>query len=103
MGLRDARAVGLLAAVAIAGCGKDEELLRLEERLRTDEIERGIQREVERDNPGVRVVEVTCPEEVERGKGVVFKCMVRGSREGELAEATVTQVDEEGSVRFVIP
>jgi hypothetical protein len=86
----------VLAAVAVASCGDGD-------RLDTAEIERGIRREIQRDNPGTRVVEVTCPEEVERGKGIVFKCMVRGSKEGELAEATVTQVDDEGNVRYVVP
>ena len=71
--------------------------------LDTRPIERGIERGVERDNPGTKVVSVTCPDDVERGKGVVFKCRVRGAEPGQVAEATVTQTDDDGRVRYVVP
>jgi hypothetical protein len=90
-----------LAALALAGCGGDDgdDTKTLDVRP----VERGIARGVEKDNPRTNVVAVECPDDVEQRKGVVFKCQVRGSREGERAEATVTQVDDNGRVRYVVP
>ena len=96
-----ASATAAVAALALAACGggDDEEERKLD--MRT--VERGIEQGIERDNPKTDVVAVDCPDDVEQKKGVVFKCQVRGSREGERAEATVTQVDDEGRVRYVVP
>jgi uncharacterized lipoprotein YmbA len=88
-----------LAALALAGCGGDDKRKTLDVRP----VERGIEQGVEKDNPKTDVVSVDCPDDVEQKKGVVFKCQVRGSREGERAEATVTQVDDDGRVRYVVP
>ena len=88
-----------VATLSLAGCGDDDERKTLDVRP----VERGIERGVEKDNPKTEVVEVDCPDDVEQKKGVVFKCTVRGSRQGEQAEATVTQVDDDGRVRYVVP
>lgn len=90
----------LLTALTLAGCGGDDEPERL---LNIPPIEAGIAREIERDRPSTDVVRVDCPERVELRKGVKFTCRVRGSRPGERAVATVTQVDDEGRVRFDVP
>jgi hypothetical protein len=100
IGTRRAAAAGAAGALLLlAGCGDDDEPRRL---LDVGPVERAITRAVERDNPRTDVVAVECPDDVELKRGVVFKCMVRGSRQGELAEATVTQVDDTGRVRFVV-
>jgi uncharacterized protein DUF4333 len=94
--LRPAPAVAAAIACCalLAGCGEDE-------RLDTGKVERGIERGVERDRRGVDVT-VTCPDDVMLEKGAKFKCRVVGSG-GEEAEATVTQVDAVGRVRYVVP
>ena len=96
------RRPAILAAVAVVclgGCGDDDERKTLDVRP----VERGIEQGVEKDNPKTDVVSVECPDDVEQKKGVVFKCTVRGARQGEQAEATVTQVDDDGRVRYVVP
>jgi hypothetical protein len=93
-----AAAAGL--ALAAAGCDDDEDERR---RLDTAPVERGIARGIEKDRPGTRVVEVVCPKDVELRKGVTFTCRVRGARRGQEAVATVTQVDDEGRVRYRVP
>jgi hypothetical protein len=93
-------AAAALAALALAGCGGDDDDTKI---LDVRPVERGIARGIEKDNPKTEVTAVDCPDDVEQRKGVVFKCRVRGSREGEQAEATVTQVDDEGRVRYVVP
>ena len=91
----------VLLCLCLAACGEDE---NTETRLLDIEpIERGIAREIERDRPGTRVVSVSCPDDVELKKGGKFTCRVRGSKRGEVAVATVTQVDDEGRVRYRIP
>ncbi len=95
--MRRAAASAAIAALALAGCEDERRTLRIEP------IERGIAREIERDQPGTDVVAVDCPDDVELRKGDVFQCTVRGSRQGEAAIATVTQVDESGRVRFDVP
>ena len=90
----------VLAALALAGCGGDDEEKK---KLDMEPVERGIERGIEKDNPKTDVVAVECPDDVEQKKGVEFKCTVRGSRQGEEAEATVTQVDDDGRVRYVVP
>jgi uncharacterized protein DUF4333 len=93
--LRAAPAVAAgIACVLLGGCGE-------EKRLDTRKVERGIKRGVERDRPGVHVT-VKCPDGVKLEKGGKFKCRVVGSG-GEEAEATVTQVDDHGRVRYVVP
>jgi hypothetical protein len=87
----------VIGALALAACGSTEK------RLDTREIEQGIKRGVERDNPGTKVVSVTCPDEVEQEKGRTFTCHVKGSKPGEEADARVTQVDDRGRVRYVVP
>ena len=91
-------APALAAAIAccglLAGCGEDK-------LLDTRKVERGIERGVERDRPGVQV-SVTCPDDVKLEKGGKFKCRVVGSG-GEEADARVTQVDDRGRVRYVVP
>ena len=82
-------------ALALAGCGQDDQ------RLDTLKIERGIAEGVERETK-VEVEEVECPERVEIEKGDTFKCVVRGEREGQLSEATVTQVDDNGRIRYEV-
>lgn len=96
-----ARPVGatVLLALCLAACGDEEEKRMLE----IPPIERGIAREIERDRPGTKVVSVSCPDDVELKKGGTFACRVRGSRPGEVATATVTQVDDQGRVRYRIP
>jgi hypothetical protein len=98
--VRRALPVALATAAALAACGEDDEPPKL---LDTAPIERGIARGVEKDRPGTRVVEVTCPEDVELRKGATFTCRVRGSKRGQEAIATVTQVDDEGRVRYRVP
>jgi hypothetical protein len=58
---------------------------------------------VERDRPGTRVASVECPDEVELRKGGVFRCRVTSSKPREVALATVTQVNDDGRVRYEIP
>jgi hypothetical protein len=87
------------AALCVAGCGDDDDRKTLD----VEPVERGIARGIEKDNPKTEVLSVDCPDDVEQKKGVVFKCTVRGSRQGEQAEATVTQVDDDGRVRYVVP
>ena len=86
-------------ALGLAACGDGDE----DRRLDTAPIERGIARGIEKDRPGTRVVEVVCPEDVTLEKGATFTCRVRGSRRGQEAIATVTQVDDEGRVRYRVP
>ena len=93
------RAAAAFAALALAGCGGGDE----EKKLDTGPVERGIERGIEKDNPKTDVVAVECPEDVEQRKGVKFTCEVRGSKPGEEAEAKVTQVDDQGRVRYVVP
>ena len=93
-----AAASAALAALALAGCGGDDRRL-----LEMEPVERGIERGIEKDRPGTDVVEVDCPDEIELRKGEVFQCQVRGSRQGEFAIATVTQVDDRGRVRYRVP
>ena len=88
----------LVALALPVACGGDEKKM-----LDMEPVERGIEQGVEKDNPKTDVVSVDCPDDVEQKKGVEFKCTVRGSRQGEQAEATVTQVDDEGRVRYVVP
>lgn len=91
----------VLLCLCLAACGEDE---RNEPRLLDiTPIERGIAREIERDRPGTKVVSVKCPRDVELKKGDTFSCRVRGSKRGEAAVATVTQVDDQGRVRYRIP
>ena len=90
--------LALAASAAAAGCGDDEP-----RKLDIARVEKGIADGIERDNPGTDVVSVTCPDEVEQRKGVKFKCQVKGSKEGQQAEATVTQTDDSGRVRYVVP
>ena len=90
----------LALALALAGCGSDEED---ERKLDTAQVERGIADGIEKDRPGTRVVEVSCPDDVELKKGATFTCRVRGSKRGQEAIATVTQVDDEGRVRYRVP
>ena len=97
--MRRLASVAVLAALPLTGCGGDDERKTLDVRP----VERGIERGIEKDNPKTDVVSVDCPDDVEQRKGVVFKCTVRGSRQGEHAEATVTQVDDDGRVRYVVP
>ena len=87
-------AAALACGAALAGCGGAE-------RLDTGKVERGIERGVERDRPGVQVT-VSCPDDIELEKGRRFKCRVVASN-GQEADATVTQVDDEGRVRYEIP
>jgi hypothetical protein len=87
--------VALAAAAALAGCGG-------EEKLDMGDVETGIERGIEKDNPRTDVVSVDCPDDVEQKKGVSFKCTVRGA-DGQEAEATVTQVNDDGRVRYVVP
>ena len=98
--MRRALPVALATAAALAACGEDDEPRKL---LDTAPIERGIARGVEKDRPGTRVVSVKCPDDVELRKGVTFTCRVRGSERGQEAVATVTQVDDEGRVRYRVP
>ena len=95
---RRAALVLALAATLLAACGDEEPKM-----LDIERVEKGIAEGVERDNPGTDVVSVTCPDEVEQRKGVKFKCQVKGSRKGQRAEATVTQTDDSGRVRYVVP
>ena len=97
--IRPAPAAALLAALALAACGGDDD----EKQLDMRPVERGIERGIEKDNPKTDVVAVECPDGVEQRKGVKFTCQVRGSKPGEEAEATVTQVDDQGRVRYVVP
>ncbi len=94
------RLVPVLAVLVLAACGGDDDDKKI---LDVRAVERGIEQGVEKDNPKTDVVSVECPDDVEQKKGVEFKCRVRGSRQGEVAEATVTQVDDEGRVRYVVP
>lgn len=91
-------AAAAVAAAALAGCGGEERRL-----LDMGPVERGIAREIERDKPGTDVISVDCPDGVELRRGEIFQCTVQGSRQGEVAIATVTQVDETGRVRFRVP
>ena len=100
--MRRALPAALVAAAALAAaCGEDEE--EPPKLLDTAPIERGIARGVEKDRPGTRVVEVVCPEKVGLRKGATFTCRVRGSKRGQEAIATVTQVDDKGRVRYRVP
>lgn len=93
-----AAALAAVLALALAACGKEEKRL-----LAMGPVERGIERGIEADRPGTDVIEVDCPEGIELRKGEVFQCRVRGSRQGEFAIATVTQVDDRGRVRYRVP
>jgi hypothetical protein len=87
----------LLLAPGLSACGNDAPEL-----IDTGKIERGIEADVEAKRPKVDVESVKCPGNVELKKGDVFKCLVT-STDGEQVEATVTQVDDKGRVRYVIP
>jgi hypothetical protein len=95
-----ARPIGatVLILLCLTACGDERERL-----LDTGPVERGIARGIEADRPGTEVVSVTCPEDVELEKGGRFTCRVKGSKPGEDAIATVTQVDDEGRVRYSVP
>ena len=93
-----AAASAALAVLALSGCGAERKRL-----IDMERVERGIERGIEQDRPGTDVVEVDCPDEIELRKGEVFQCEVRGSRQGEIALATVTQVDDQGRVRYRVP
>lgn len=95
--MRRAAATAAIVAAAIAGCGEERRTLEIEP------IERGIAHEIERDQPATDVVAVDCPDDVELRKGDVFQCTVRGSRQGEVQIATVTQADDAGRVYFTVP
>jgi Domain of unknown function (DUF4333) len=95
--VRRAAAIAAIVAIALAGCDDERRTLEIEP------IERGIAREIERDQPMTDVVAVDCPEDVELRKGDVFQCTVRGSRQGEVQIATVTQADDEGRVFYSVP
>ena len=87
-----------LALVGLTACTREED-----RKLDTAPIERGIARGIERDRPGTKVVSVVCPKDVQLKKGVVFTCFVTGSKKGQEAKATVTQVDDEWRVRYRVP
>jgi ribonuclease PH len=95
--VRRAAATAATVALALAGCGEERRTLEIEP------IERGIAAGVERDQPNTDVVAVDCPDDVELRKGDVFQCTVRGSRQGEVQIATVTQADDEGRVYYTVP
>ncbi|HEX8066839.1 MAG TPA: DUF4333 domain-containing protein [Thermoleophilaceae bacterium] len=65
-------------------------------------IERGIERGIERDHPETDVVRVACPSGVPAERGRVFRCLVRGSRPDQVADATVTLLDDEGGARWTV-
>lgn len=90
-------AATVLLALGVGACGNDEPEL-----IDTGKIERGIEADVEAKRPKVDVESVKCPGNVELEKGGRFKCLVT-STDGEQVEATVTQVDDKGRVRYVIP
>ena len=94
-----AAALAALAVLAVAGCGGDDDRPLLD----MEPVERGIERGIEHDQPGTDVIAVDCPDGIELRKGEVFQCEVRGSRQGEFAIATVTQVDDRGRVRYRVP
>jgi hypothetical protein len=93
-------AAAVALVLAFAGCGSEEED---ERKLDTAQVERGIADGIEKDRPGTRVVEVSCPDDIEIEKGAKFTCRVRGAEPGQEAIATVTQVDDEGRVRYRVP
>jgi hypothetical protein len=86
----------LIVALGLAGCGGGPD------RIDTAKVERSIQDDLERERPEVDVASVDCPANVKIEKGHRFKCRVRTSR-GREVDATVTQVDGEGRVSYVVP
>jgi hypothetical protein len=95
--IRRLSALVLVSAAVLAGCGGDDD-----KKLDMDEVESGIEKGIERDNPRTDVVSVDCPDDVKQEKGRSFRCTVRGS-DGQEAVATVEQVNDDGRVRYVVP
>ena len=93
----DRRLLAVCAAGALlgfAGCG--------EKKVSADKVEKAIKQGIERDNPGTKVVSVTCPKDRKAKKGDMFKCQVRGSRRNQRAQATVVQVNDKGDVHYSV-
>jgi hypothetical protein len=94
------QALPLLAAACcalalVAGCGKTTRTLSAKK------IETAIKRGIETNHRGVHVT-VTCPSGVKVKKGDVFTCHVRATT-GQAVDATITQIDNKGNVRYVVP
>ena len=77
-------------AVALAGCGSQE--------LDTAEAERTIADRLGK-QAGTKVT-VACPDDVEIKKGDTFNCRARARND--TAEVKVTQLDDEGNVRWEV-
>ena len=88
-------AAACCAVALVAGCGKSTRTLS------ASKIETAITRGIESRHPGVRVT-VTCPKGVKVKKGDIFTCHVRAST-GQQVDATITQIDDKGNVRYVVP
>ncbi len=71
--------------------------------METTQIEDGLRRQVEEQNPGTRVVSVRCPGQVPMRKGYSFSCHVLGSKPGQESDAKVTETDDQGDVHFNVP
>ncbi len=91
--------VAAVCAVALAACGSSNKL----EGKQMRNIETGIKQKIESQNKGTHVVYVRCPKSVQKKKGTVFTCHVKGSKPGQEADATVTVTKDNGSVHFVVP
>jgi ethanolamine utilization protein EutQ (cupin superfamily) len=89
---RLALSAGLAASVMLTGCTST---------LDTGKIEKKIKSQIEKNHPNVTVT-VKCPDSVKVKKGGTFKCHVKASG-GQEADATVTQLNDKGDVRFVVP
>jgi hypothetical protein len=81
-----------LCAFSIAGCGGDDE-------IDTDKAESEIAKGVE-ESTATDDVKVDCPD-VEKEEGAVFECSLTAEG-GVKATVKVTQVDDEGKIRWEV-
>lgn len=96
-------ALAVVALIAVAGCGSSGNAKLLEGKPMR-RIETAIKKQIESQRKGVHVLYVHCPKSVEKRKGIVFACAVRGKTPKGAASATavVTETDDRGTVHYLV-
>lgn len=85
----------LIAAVVLAGCSVSIG------GLDTDTLAEQIEAEIETQAPGVDIVSVECPDNVQPQSGDVFTCRATAG-DGSVGTIEVTQTDDEGNVTWEV-
>ena len=80
--------IAVLAALGLAGCGN------LDDTKLEGEIKTGIEKQA-----GVKIRSVSCPDDRPIKRGDVFTCTATATS-GETGQVRVTQIDDEGNVRW---